>query len=52
MEPAGPSPADVTMACDASDFALLAYGRIDFSEALSDGRITPRGEQELIDRFP
>ena len=51
MEPPSSAPPDVNLGCDASDFALLAYGRIDFADALSGGRITARGEQELVDRF-
>ena len=40
MEPAGASPAGVTFTCDASTFALLAYGRIDHEKAVASGQIS------------
>ena len=51
MEPAGTSVPNVTFGCDASDFALLAYGRIDFEKAVSDGRISVQGDRELAAKF-
>ena len=51
MEPASDEAAGVTFSCDAGDFVLLAYGRIGFAEAVSDGRISIRGDRGLADSF-
>ena len=51
MESAGASAPNVTFGCDASDFALLAYGRIDFEKAVSDGQTSVQGDRELAAQF-
>lgn len=51
MEPAGDAAPNVTFGCDASDFALLAYGRINFEQAVSDGRISVQGDRDLAAQF-
>ena len=51
MEAASAAEPSVTFTCDASDFALLAYGRINFDTALSDGRISVQGDHDLAAAF-
>ena len=51
MEVAGDAQADVTFRCDGETFALLAYGRLSSEVAISKGRLTYQGNQELADLF-
>ena len=51
MEDSTGDAADVTFTCDASTFALLAYGRFTVAEAVAAGSITIEGDQELAAQF-
>ena len=51
MVPAGSGTAEVTFACDAGTFVLVAYGRLTLQEALADGRISAEGDPELVAAF-
>ena len=51
MEPAGSEQAAVNFACDADLFVLLLYGRIGLEEALSSGRLSADGDQELVAKY-
>ena len=47
MEPSENVLADVTLCCDRATFALLIYKRLTLSPAVSQGRLTVEGDQEL-----
>ena len=51
MEDSTGDAADVTFNCDASTFALLAYGRFTVEEAVAVGDITVEGNRELAMQF-
>ncbi len=51
MEPGGEGDADVTFTCDASTFALLAYGRFSVAEAAAAGSVVIEGDRGLAGRF-
>ncbi len=44
---AGDAPADVTLQCDESTFALLMYKRLTLEHAMAQGRLVVEGNQEL-----
>jgi len=45
------SPADVTFRCDTGTLALMMYGRLDASEAISQGSLEVEGDSALAARF-
>lgn len=47
MEPAADMPAEVTLRCDRTIFALLMYSRVTLDEAVAQGRMTVEGNQAL-----
>jgi uncharacterized protein (TIGR03083 family) len=48
MEPSGSLPADVTLLCDQTTFALMAYNRLTLQTAVAQGRLTVEGEESLV----
>ena len=51
MEPAGTPVAGVTFTCDASTFALLTYGRVDYARSVSIGQVSIQGDPGLAAQF-
>jgi hypothetical protein len=47
MEPAADTPAEVTLRCDPSTFALVLYSRIPLDAAVARGRVTVAGDKGL-----
>ena len=48
MEQSGGSPADVTLRCDRTTFALLAYNRLTLQTAIAQGHLTIEGAKSLV----
>ena len=44
-------PINLTVACDANTYLLLAYGRLDLNAAAADGRLKTTGPDDLLGRF-
>ena len=51
MEASTADAADVTFTCDASTFALLAYGRFTVEQAVAAGDIAVEGDREMAAQF-
>lgn len=51
MEAGGDGAAEVVFTCDASTFALLAYGRFGVDAAVAAGRVAVAGDRGLASRF-
>jgi hypothetical protein len=48
MQPADDSPADATIHCDRTTFALLLFDRLRLDAARSQGRVTITGDENFV----
>ncbi len=48
IQPLSDSPADVTFGCDLETFVLIFYGRLTIDSATADGRLSAKGDRQLI----
>ncbi len=51
LETAVKAPASVSISCDTGTFVLLMYGRLSLDSAMAAGRLTAKGDPELVSAF-